>query len=63
MGKGEGEGHILKGPAQSKSTPVPTQTPVLPRPERDHPPLAPLLIEHQAPRPQWAPGGCRRATV
>lgn len=61
--RGFGEGHILTGPAQSSSTPVPTQTPVLSWPQRDHPPLAPLLIEHQAPRPLWASGGCSRATV
>lgn len=54
---------IPEGPAQSNSTPIPTQTPTLPHPWRDHPPLAPLLIEHRAPRPLWVPGDCSRATV
>lgn len=44
-------------------SPVPTQTPALPHPRRDHPPLAFLLTEHSALRPPWAPGGCSRATL
>lgn len=34
-----------------------------PKPQPDHPPLAPLLIERLAPRPRRAPGGCSRDIV
>lgn len=67
MGKGEGgekggergKWYILEGAAHSSSNPNPGFPPLW----CDHPPLAPLLIEHQAPRPLQAPGGSSRATV
>lgn len=60
--EGCGGGSSLRA-QPSQTTPIPTQTPTLPHPWRDHPPLAPLLIEHRAPRPLWVPGDCSRATV
>lgn len=63
IGKGEGgrrgKWHVLEGPAHSSSHPNPSFS----RLRCDHPPLAPLLIEHQAPRPLQAPWGSSRATV
>lgn len=59
MGKAGGGGGREGGGAAHPDGALPSQTPLKspPKPQpclgprRDHPPLAPLLIEHQAPRP------------